>query len=614
MRTDVLLEDAVLRVGEVIGVDGRRIFVLVDRNKNLSDMFFDGDVLRNISVNSFIEIRKGYVSIIGRVEGERIQEEAASTEPHRARRDNRVLSVSLAGFIDETGSFSGGTKELPLIGNEAFIVTSSRMRAVHNLVREGALSISIASVDEFKIDFPIDGLFNSHIAIFGNTGSGKSNTLAALYQELFAVLRARNANAFAGNTRFVFFDFNGEYIAQDCLATDKIVYALSTRRPDGDRIPLPESAFLDLEVLSILADATEKTQKPFLRRALKQLNHVQSEVAHQDSYVKEILRSLVRDTLQMTDKNRAFLLVDYFKELLPSDDAVGNAVDVLADIDWHNNSSGFFVRGSHPQIFLSQRTDHIPNRNLYRQVENYELPDSIVGRLIEFLYIQLVRDILSNRAQNEHIAPLINRLKSKKNDIDRLFDYSETANFWANNVVVVSLDDVNLDMKKTLPLLLGKRLYADHKRLDSDKSLTIVVDEAHNILSSSSFREAESWKDYRLETFEEIIKEGRKFGVFLTIASQRPGDISPTIISQAHNYFIHRLINEDDLKTIGSAVSYIDRVTEESIPTLPTGTCVFSGVASQMPMKVSIRPLSQNSRPKSHTRLFESIVPFDFLA
>jgi hypothetical protein len=53
-----LVQDAVLRIGEVCGVDGRRIYVLVDRNKNLSDMFLDGDVLKNISVNSYIEIRK----------------------------------------------------------------------------------------------------------------------------------------------------------------------------------------------------------------------------------------------------------------------------------------------------------------------------------------------------------------------------------------------------------------------------------------------------------------------------------------------------------------------------------------------------------------------------
>ena len=104
-----------------------------------------------------------------------------------------------------------------------------------------------------------------------------------------------------------------------------------------------------------------------------------------------------------------------------------------------------------------------------------------------------------------------------------------------------------------------------------------------------------------LETFEEIIKEGRKFGTFVTISSQRPNDISSTITSQAHNYFIHRLINQKDLATISSAVSFIDKLTEESIPTLPTGTCIFSGVATQMPLKISIKELDGHLKPTSET-------------
>ncbi len=194
-------------------------------------------------------------------------------------------------------------------------------------------------------------------------------------------------------------------------------------------------------------------------------------------------------------------------------------------------------------------------------------------------------------------------------DIEKLFSLQAHPTFWTSNVVIVNLNHVSLDMKKTLPLLLAKKLYAEHKNLGANQSLTLIVDEAHNILSTESFREAESWKDYRLETFEEIIKEGRKFGVFVTIASQRPNDISPTITSQAHNYFIHRLINERDLNTIASAVSYIDRVTEESIPTLPTGTCIFSGIASQMPLKLTVRPLAVHEQPRSATRAFNDMVP-----
>ena len=105
-----------------------------------------------------------------------------------------------------------------------------------------------------------------------------------------------------------------------------------------------------------------------------------------------------------------------------------------------------------------------------------------------------------------------------------------------------------------------------------------------NILSYQSTRESEEWKDYRLEVFEEIIKEGRKFGVFMTIASQRPSDISSTIISQLHNYFIHRLVNEKDIQQVNNTISYLDKVSVESLPILSTGVCVIAGQLAEMPL------------------------------
>jgi DNA helicase HerA-like ATPase len=100
---------------------------------------------------------------------------------------------------------------------------------------------------------------------------------------------------------------------------------------------------------------------------------------------------------------------------------------------------------------------------------------------------------------------------------------------------------------------------------------------------------------------EEIIKEGRKFGVFLTIASQRPHDISPTIISQLHNYFLHRLVNDLDIRAIEKAVSYLDRVSFESMPILPTGVFILSGVAAQIPVMVTVSPLDPAFAPNSRT-------------
>lgn len=103
-------------------------------------------------------------------------------------------------------------------------------------------------------------------------------------------------------------------------------------------------------------------------------------------------------------------------------------------------------------------------------------------------------------------------------------------------------------------------------------------------MSENSSRESQEWKDYRLEVFEEVIKEGRKFGVFLLIASQRPSDISSTIISQLHNLFIHRLVNECDLKAIAISVSFIDKLSFDSLPILDSGNTIFTGTAVEVPV------------------------------
>ncbi|MCB5583786.1 ATP-binding protein [Flavonifractor plautii] len=117
----------------------------------------------------------------------------------------------------------------------------------------------------------------------------------------------------------------------------------------------------------------------------------------------------------------------------------------------------------------------------------------------------------------------------------------------------------------------------------------------------TSERESQTWKDYRLETFEEIIKEGRKFGTFLTISSQRPSDISETIISQLHNYFIHRLVNNEDIRAIGKAVAFIDNTSYEMISVLPQGACIFTGVASNFPVLVQVDLLPKQQQPQSST-------------
>ena len=127
----------------------------------------------------------------------------------------------------------------------------------------------------------------------------------------------------------------------------------------------------------------------------------------------------------------------------------------------------------------------------------------------------------------------------------------------------------------------------------------LIIDEAHNILSEQSKREDQAWKDYRLEVFEEIIKEGRKFGFYVTLSSQRPADISQTIMSQLHNYFIHRLVNDNDLLMISNTISSLDSVSKKQIPTLAAGQCVITGTSYDLPVLVQVSRLSKEAAPNS---------------
>lgn len=619
---DALIKDAILRVGEVSGIEGRKVYIALDKNKNTSDLLFDGKIIKNISVGSYIEIRKGFLSIIGKVDGEKLIEEAffkkdKDNQYQRIDKNKRTLTVSLSGYIGIDGKFVGGIKELPLIGNEAYILTEAKIHKVHNLLKkDSSLKISIAKTDieEVSIDFPVDGLFNSHIAIFGNTGSGKSNTLAALYQELIIALNGKEK--FKNNCKFLIFDFNGEYTKDTCITSEKKVYNLSTRENDKNKIPMSFDDLMDIETLSILLEATEKTQKPFLKRTLKYYKNVKEskdERGNSDfvNYFKNILKRDIRNVLQMTNKDTAFKILDYLEEILSFfvDDDTGQKL--RDDIDYHNQSNGFFQKGT--STFYSTDKDAVERTNLHKATNG--ISDEILNKITElnqfylFLHLQLINDLYRYKVQVDHILPVINRFKAKQSNIENTFIIEPSPKLWGNmNMIVINLHDVNLDMRKTLPLLLAKNIFTMHKRKNNKESLSIIIDEAHNILSKTSFRETEDWKDYRLETFEEIIKEGRKFGVFVTIASQRPNDISETIISQAHNYFIHQLINQKDILMIGNAVSYIDKITEESIPTLSVGTCIFSGVATPMPLKIRINELPDNQKPDSHTLKFEKII------
>ncbi len=606
-----LVNDSVFVIGNVSSVKGKDIVVKVNKDKNLPHLFFEGKSIKNVSVglSNYIKILKGFTEIICKVEGEYLEEDRFETSKDyfsEKQRSNRFLNVSVFGFYDSDGKFQHGIKEMPLIGSECRLLSREEFEKLHQLSDKDELSVKLGSlVDEEiqEIRIAAGRLFAGHVGIFGNTGSGKSNTLTRIYTELFDSDSLEDA--FHKKSKFVVIDFNGEYASEDILSSEKKVYNLDTtielsEVDNNNRIPLPENVFIDVELLSILAHATEKTQKPFLNRTINLFAKITSA---EDSlpYFKNNLKLIALRILKLKNKDLAFLCIDRYKQILRIGD--DDATFVLPE--WHNTHSYFKCGGDsdYEQITAEQYKD----QELYKRADSYNFPDNAIEKFLDFAHLQLLYDVLDNRAQDEHIYYAITKLDSAKKSLQKVLDTSieshKSREIWGGkNLIVINLKTSNRDIKKSLPLVILKWLYEEQKKdYKNDSSLHIIIDEAHNILSDASMRESETWKDYRLETFEEIIKEGRKFGVFLTVASQRPADISPTIISQLHNYFIHRLMNENDLRSINKAVSYLDKLSFDSISNLSVGCCFIAGQMTQFPLSVKIELLDESKQPKSGT-------------
>lgn len=608
---DYLLKKSIFRIGEVSSVDGREVSVRVDQEKNRSHILYRGDLLSNVSVGGYVKLIKGFNSLIGKIEKEYVKEDKTDfhspgyTQPEE--RFVRFLLVKMLGYFSGD-KYRKGIKELPLIGNECILLDAEEYQKIHSFAQKGESTIRLGALmtdERVSIDVSVDRLFASHIGIFGNTGSGKSHTLATLYKNLFQEFGVQKA--FQNNARFILFDFNGEYANATTITPLKKVYNLSTKIDPADRIHLSSEDILTPELFFILASATEKTQQPFIKRMLRLYQRVYSKT-NPTAYTQGILKDLLNRMVVMKDSQNGALILDYMKAILENEEDEG---DNFNDIKWHTVSKCFYseFNGGQRGYFEGNKLAVVKKTSFYKAIEKYKEDNDFIDRAIKFLYIQLIKDLIENRAQNEHVAPAINKLKSLSKEFSKVFSIptdKETPSLWEEGkpLAVINMSKVSVSMKKLIPLLLSYKYYQEHKNKKSDvvtSSLNIIIDEAHNILSYDSTRESQDWKDFRLETFEEIIKEGRKFGVFLTIASQRPSDISATIISQLHNYLIHRLINNRDLEMVEKAIAYLDKISIESLPILPAGACVLSGIIADLPLILQVDRLSEEEQPESQT-------------
>lgn len=613
-------------VGTVREIKGTNVVIRLFDNSSQMTYFFNGKRYSGIMIGSYVGIKRGHYTIVVKIEKEYAQDVLRDTAVQEFSKDRffRELEAKVIGsFVRE--KYISGMVAFPQIFNDVILLPNEQIISIISGESTGdnrppSNPNSYFTIGEiwpegipYKVNWTT--IFNTHIAIFGNTGSGKSNTLARLYSNLFD-LNKKHILTF-GKSKFVVIDFNGEYIGQRVLTDDKKVYNLNTRNSDGDKIIVPANKFWDKEMLSILFGATAQTQQPFLNRLLKYYFSI-------NNFEESVLEYLYRAfrTVYSSPSKESLDLLKYALKVLgiehdsfstwinlsvfnPNNSNAYYSVQFLEG--WNNSGSRWYFNADELTEILEREIENIKQRvPMFMASETTEKIRNPIVQLRLASYFQMIFDLSRHTIQYDHISPLIHRIEARSSDFDKVLQIENFQEdnfqeiFDENNVNVVSLKNVNKDIKMLLPMLIAKISYDLHRtRFERDCIFNLIIDEAHNILSENSTIESEKWKDYRLDVFEEIVKEGRKFGYYLTIASQRPSDISPTIVSQIHNYFIHRLVNDNDLKLLDRTMTSLDYISKSSIPNLSAGQAIITGVSFDLPVIVKITQLPKEEAPNS---------------
>ena len=597
-------------IGIVWGVKGINVIIKMFNISSDFKYFYNGEEYEGIRSGGYLSITRGHIDIVCQIESEEIKDklvkeldkENQKVLPDKERYERFVYAKCIGYF--ENDEFKTGVKYSPVIYNTVKMMSENTIKSIFitkNKITTVPFVIGKDIKYELDMDLPWEKVFNTHIGIFGNTGSGKSNTLTKIYSILL-----NHQNLSLINSEFVFIDFNGEYTGDKVFCKNKEIFKLNTKRKE-DKYIIKEDSFWNEEVLGILFHATEKTQKPFLKNMIERRKKFLNEDESLKENILKYIKNMFKKIFETANPKRE--MIELMKSVL---DKVEIHVN-LEKIEWHSMNGVFKCnvgKEEETKKNSANGNSYIYSQNVKAFSELFGVEDFSINKEIDDfdeleirVKLDLISGLLTNHVQYDNINPLITRIKSISNSLRKIMEIAKEVPKEESRVKVISLRNCNQEIKKLFPILLAREFFEGHKSKvgeNVNKTFHLIIDEAHNILSSQSNREAEVWKDYRLELFEEIIKEGRKFGFFLTVSSQRPADISETIMSQFHNFFIHRLINDKDLRLIDNVISTLDSYSKGLIPTLPQGACILTGTAFDFCQIVQIDKIeNKDERPNS---------------
>ena len=619
-----------LRIGTVTAVRGRRIEITVDVDKNDSSLIFQGEIISNVSIGSFLIVRRGYAHLVVQVEEEELIESSAWENSDYQRdvdRNTRILKTALLGEFETDTSvspfhtrFVSGSQTSPLIGNIAYLASAEQASKIYVSTSKPDTQITIghlATDSSIPINLDISTFFSSHIGIFGNAGSGKSYTLTQIYTQLLDTLfKEANAVKRRHNSRFILFDFSGDYCRNSSAntlcdrklkSTHDVHSATHTQvNYPNKRIQLPDSLLLNTEFWINILEPTNSEQRSFILRCINNTLTGRQILLITQELVCKFFSS---DGREHRDKD---ILISFLADLHNSIEPKNSAFDTRLEdfsliFNYSDLENKFFVWVDTKERYagcsdFNQRVKRALDRlfgNSFAQ--HAQLFDSLLltFKLIHFFEFSFDTESTSR------VTPLINRLNTRVRTLRTWFDFNGSSSLEHRPVQIIDLAHATPDDRTFIPLVITFSEYTSHKLMygmgSASGYLNFIFEGACDLFSDEIHTNGETRHNPWLTTFENIMKEGKRFGSFITIVSQRPAEISLSITSQLHHYLLHRLVNPIDFDCVKNAVMFLDAKSFAELSSLPQGTCIISGTSVQIPAVVKIDDLPEGRRPDNET-------------
>ena len=506
----------------------------------------------------------------------------------------------------------------------------------------------------YKVKICPDQFFVKHAAILGNTGSGKSCTLTSILRNLFKY--DYNGKKLS-NAHFVIFDTNGEYKSAflpeniEDKETEQELDQINAYYYGGeDKVKVPYW-LMNWQDFKALLKPSDGTQAPILNRAIGLAKNEQETIYQSilpttlKSDIESILNCSTEDLKKRTwdaggswkwkSDNEIQKIGEAVKAI---DETLGNKIIELASqTNFNNAATQQPIRNEIKRLY-----DALNSSNLDKQItseQNIDLPlwFSYQELCTKFIDAAILQESGSNGKISEFVSTLRLRMNSFLNDKRMaiplmlkdtnafnknvlpqflsllLGDYNkcfsdDTDNFikqynsnykkdsdLTNQISIIDVSQLPYEVLETITGLLGRIIlefvsnFSPNQR--GNYPIVLVLEEAQNYI-------AEEKESVSKIIFERIAREGRKYGISLVVSSQRPSELSKTVLSQCNSFIIHRLQNPDDQKYVRGLISSANADLLEQLPIIPQQHAIITGDCVRTPVQVRIDDVSPT--PNSH--------------